>query len=204
MTEGQVLDFLKQVILLNDNDHLPVQLFSHLNDLDRPITQKISLVGKALEVLNPSKQKFTFECFFYDDDKLKLILSESFNIKNIKPLVGLPITNIEIKDTSIHDIKILQTLPLESADLSYAPIKEIKSLRHSNIRHLNIRGTRINQLHHLKTMNKLQRIEVDQDTSTILEVLMSLSNTSEITINNSPISSLKHQHRGRLLEMKEN
>jgi eukaryotic-like serine/threonine-protein kinase len=204
MTEDEVLDFLRQVIHLNDNDHLPVQLFSYLNDLDRPITQKISLVGKALEVLNPSKQKFTFECFFYEDDKLKLILNESFNIKNIKPLVGLPITNIEIKDTSIHDIKILQTLPLESADLSYAPIKEIESLRHSNIRHLNIRGTRINQLHHLETMNKLQRIEVDQDTSTILEVLMSLSNASQITINNSSISSLKHQHRGRLLEMKEN
>ena len=128
----------------------------------------------------------------------------SSHLGDIKPLAGLPITQLKVSDTSIQDITILKTMPLKIANLSYAPVKDISSLRDMKISELYIRGTRVNQLDPLRSLRSLKRLEVDQNTSTILEVLLALEDSDSIIVNDATAASLKHKFRSKLLQMKEN
>ena len=138
--------------------------------------------SRSLDVLNNTDTSYQFTCHFRNGN-LDMILNNSWVIHNIKPLIGLPVTRLELQDTSISDIRILKTMPLQYVNLSYAPIKDISSLRDTNIEQLFIRGTRISQLDDLRYMKNLKRIHVDQDISTILETLTALGNSQKIQIN---------------------
>ena len=204
LSTEEILELIQELNRIDSDDHITIQLFHFLNTQDNAITRKMSIVGKALEVLNAPGEEFRFECFFYEDGKMDLNLNSSWKINNIKPLAGLPVTHIGIKDTSVEDIRILSTLPLRVADLSYAPVKDISSLSNMNLSELYIRGTRVNQLEALRSMRQLNKLEVDQNTSTILEVLVALNDSEKIVINESPLSILKHKYRSKLLQMREN
>ena len=98
----------------------------------------------------------------------------------------------------------IKTMPLKRVNLSYAPVKDISSLRNMDISELYIRGTRVNQLDPLRSLKNLKRLEVDQNTSTILEVLLALDDSNSIIVNNATAASLKHKFRSKLLQLKEN
>lgn len=201
LKDNEVLSLIEELHTLDSNDHITIQVFKSLNNLNRPITEKISLVSKALDVLNNTDTSYQFTCHFRNGN-LDMILNNSWVIHNIKPLIGLPVTRLELQDTSISDIRILKTMPLQYVNLSYAPIKDISSLRDTNIEQLFIRGTRISQLDDLRYMKNLKRIHVDQDISTILETLTALGNSQKIQINDNYIEELKQKYRSRLLQMR--
>ena len=198
--DDQILELVKELHILDPNDHITIQIFKYLNGLNRPITRKVSLVSKALDVLNNIDSSYRFECHFKNGN-MRLTLNDSWKIQNIKPLINLPVTQLELRDTSINDIRILKTMPLQYVNLNYAPVKEISSLRNTNIEELYIRGTRVNKLDDLKFMKSLKKIEVDQDISTILETLTALSDSEKVKINNDPIEKLKVKYRSRLLQL---
>ncbi|MCM8539643.1 MAG: protein kinase [Lentisphaeraceae bacterium] len=200
LKDEEVLALIKELHRLDSDDHITIQLFKHLNKLNRPITEKVSLVSKALDILNNTDSPYTFTCFFRDGN-LDMILNDSWVIHNITPLIALPVTRLELRDTSINDIRILKTMPLQHLNLSYAPVKEISSLRDTNIEQLFIRGTRVSQLEDLRYMKNLKKIHVDEDISTILETLMALDMSSKIQINNDSLEVLKEKYRSRLLQM---
>lgn len=203
LTDIQVLNLVKELHVLDSDDHITIQLFKYLNGLSRPITRKINLISQALDILNNTEQEYRFECYFRNGN-FTLTLNDSWVIHNIKPLIGLPVTRLELKDTSINDIRILKTMPLQYVNLSYAPVKEIHSLRDTGIEELYIRGTRISKLEDLRYMKNLKRIQVDQDIPTILETLVALDDSKSVRINDDSIDSLKRKYRSRLLQMREN
>ena len=200
LNDDEILALVRELHILDTNDHITIQMFKYLNGLNRPITRKVSLVSKALDVLNNTNSKYRFECYFQNGN-MTLTLNDSWAIHNIKPLINLPVTRLELRDTSINDIRILKTMPLQYVNLSYAPVKEISSLRNTNIEELYIRGTRVNQLDDLKFMKNLKKVQVDEDIPTILETLIALNDSNKIKINNASIESLKQKYRSRLLQL---
>lgn len=200
LKDDEILTLIKELHDLEPNDHISIQIFKHLNSSNRPITEKISLVSKALDVLNNTDSSYQFACYFKGGN-LDMILNNSWVVHNIKPLIGLPVTRLELQDTSISDIRILKTMPLQYVNLSYAPVKEISSLKDTSIEHLFIRGTRVNKLDDLRYMKNLKRIHVDEDISTILETLTALDDSQKIQINGSYVEELKAKHRSRLLQL---
>ena len=200
LSDEEVLSLIKELHRLDSDDHITIQLFEYLNKLNRPITEKVSLVSKALDILNNTDKTYRFTCYFKNGN-LDMTLNDSWVVHNIKPLIALPVTRLELRDTSINDIRILKTMPLQYVNLSYAPVKEISSLRDTDIEQLFLTGTRVSHLEDLRYMKNLKKIHVDQDISTILETLTALDKSQKVQINNDSIDTLKQKYRSRLLQM---
>ncbi|MCM8531173.1 MAG: serine/threonine protein kinase [Lentisphaeraceae bacterium] len=204
LNESEILSLIKSLHAIDREDYITIGLFTYINTSDKPITEKISLAGKALESLNPGDHYFNFTTHFDDNGKLLLNMRGSWPIKNIKPLIYLPIRAIHLNDTSVQDIRILKTMPLETANLSFTPIKNIDSLKDSPIKVLSIRGSRVFHMNQLKYLGKLEQLEIDENPSTVLDALVSLSTTKKLSINNETIDALRHKYRTKLLQLREN
>lgn len=202
LSDADILGLIEELNYIDNDDYITIQLFQKINSSDKPITQKISLISNAIEVLNPGSNNFNFTCHFSENGQIKLSMRGSWQIQNIKPLIGLPISEIHLNDTSVKDIRILQTMPLQEVNLSYAPVKNIDSLKNKSIKKLSIRGSLISSMESLRYMDKLRTVEVNEDTSAILETLVALENAKNITVNKTPINSLRQKHRSKLLQLK--
>ncbi|MCH2207432.1 MAG: protein kinase [Lentisphaerales bacterium] len=202
LADEQVLQLIEELNLIDPEDYITIQIFQKLNSSEKSITQKVSLVSKALEVLNSGESDFNFTCHFTPEGEIKLSMRGSWKIQNIKPLIGLPIKEIKLNDTSVQDIRILQSMPLTQVDLSYAPVKSIDSLKNKPIKDLLIRGSRITSMESISFMENLSSIEVDENTSAILETLLALENSNDIFINKVAIEKLRHKYRSKLLQLR--
>ncbi|NQZ56867.1 MAG: protein kinase [Lentisphaeraceae bacterium] len=203
LPETEVLLLIKELHKISNKDFITIQIFNAINLSKRPITQKLKLTGKALAALNPHDEKFHFECYFHENGDIQLLLNGSWTVSNIKPLISLPVTHLNLQDTSIEDIRILKTMPIKSLNLSFSPIKDISPLAKMDIEVLDIRGSQITNLKTLSTLQPLKKIQINQNSLTIIEALLALDKTKNISINNTDISILRHRHKAKLRQHRQ-
>ncbi|WP_437221906.1 protein kinase domain-containing protein [Planctomicrobium sp. SH661] len=79
-------------------------------------------------------------------------------LKDISPLQGLKLIEIQIGLSSVEDLKPLQGMPLKSLDVNYSKVSDLSPMRGSQLKHLNCMGTAVTDLAPLKGL-QLETLE---------------------------------------------
>lgn len=124
--------------------------------------ESLALVKEALRRLNPKVRQLDL-LHSTVSGGLAVRLSGGRDLKDLAPLMGLPIVSLDLSDTGVSDLQFLKRMPLEELNLANTQVSDFSPLIESPVRRLNLCGYKRLSLPQLAKLPKLETLTVSKD-----------------------------------------
>jgi hypothetical protein len=86
------------------------------------------------------------------DGALRLNLGAIAGLRDLSPFVGLPLTHLDLKGTSVSDISPLKNMPLQNLSLNATKVTDLSPLKGMRLTKLSLKLSKVSDLSFLKGM----------------------------------------------------
>jgi len=129
----------------------------------RSMDDSIVIAGRGLLVLNPKATAAGLEYEELDAGRLSVKVTGGPALRDLSPLLGLPIERLDMSGTGVTDLKWLRKMPLLRVDISDTPVRDLSPLGATPVQHIRAVGRVAFDPGSLRRLPKLQVIEVDDE-----------------------------------------
>ncbi len=149
---GVIAGSMFQIIEAKNVAEENLNRFLHEKNARKEISRKLlmSAMDKIREI-NHIKNNIKYR-FAITDDDFSLDLRRNQEIKEIWPLLDLPITKLDVSYTGVSDLNTVKDMNLTSLNIANTEISELSAIRNLKLNDLNISNTKISDLSPLLDM----------------------------------------------------
>ena len=133
------LQKLSRILRERKDEVLAERIYKLALEKEKEILARLNRIKESLHALNPGLNDINYQ-YTINGDIIEVDLSNNKELKNIDPLAGLPIVNLNISFTQIYDLKALGGMPIRILHVPNGSLSNISILAEMPLEELHLHG----------------------------------------------------------------